>query len=202
MMSIRSQFSTSQEVKEPIDVLDEHGLRTGEVLSRKDIHLQGKIHRAVHFYLFDHDNNLLLQRRSLKVDHCANMLGISLTAHVDSGENSSVALYREIKEELNLNPSQMRIHFLFSFRQDAHLNSEYIDRQWNDVYACWHKFNIKDISFNTDEVSELKLIPFSLFKEMVFHKHDELVPFYYKECRDLIYFLNEKKLKLFIDGKF
>ena len=45
-----------------IDMLDENGISTGEILSRKDIHRLGKIHRAVHLYLFDSSNNLLLQR--------------------------------------------------------------------------------------------------------------------------------------------
>lgn len=36
-----------------IEVLNEHGHSTGEVLSRQAIHAQGKWHRAVHLYLFD-----------------------------------------------------------------------------------------------------------------------------------------------------
>ena len=37
----------------------------------------------------------------------------------------------------------------------------------NDVYACWHTFKIEDILFFLEETSELKLIPFSEFNEMV-----------------------------------
>ena len=40
-------------MKNAIDVLDESGLRTGEVLSRPNIHRLGKLHRVVHLYLFD-----------------------------------------------------------------------------------------------------------------------------------------------------
>ena len=52
-----------------IDVLDEHGLRTGEVLPRRGIHRLGKIHRAVRLYLFNPKNELLLQQRTTTVDH-------------------------------------------------------------------------------------------------------------------------------------
>jgi len=61
-----------------IDVLDEHGNPTGEVLSRQEVHTQGKIHRAVHLYLFDKSNNLLLQRRSFNADHYPGMFSISV----------------------------------------------------------------------------------------------------------------------------
>ncbi len=54
---------------EKIDVLDECGLRTGKMLSKQEIHALGKLHRAVHLYLFDQANKLLLQRRSDHTDH-------------------------------------------------------------------------------------------------------------------------------------
>lgn len=87
-----------------LDVLNDSGLRTGEVLPREEIHRLGKLHRAVHLYLFDLQGNILLQQRSAQVDHYPGEFSISLTAHVDKGESSSFALYREIQEELQLAP--------------------------------------------------------------------------------------------------
>lgn len=181
------------ETQDHIDVLDEYGIRTGEILPRKEIHALGKIHRAVHLYLFDRSNHLLLQRRSLTTDHYPGMLSISLTGHVDAGESSSAALFREIQEELHLNPLQMRIHFLFSFRQDVTVSPSYIDRQFNDVYACWHQFDTEKIEFNPEEISELQLVPFTKFKEMVFKKDSPLAPVYATECNQLIYLLDRIK---------
>lgn len=44
-----SQPSTTQSFpKDAIDVLDEQGHITGEILSRKEIHRLGKLHRAIH----------------------------------------------------------------------------------------------------------------------------------------------------------
>src|SRR6476659_4669064 len=144
-----------------IDVLDNQGIRTGEVLSRKEIHNLGKPHRAVHLYLFDMDDNILLQRRPSDVDHYPGMLSISLTGHVESGEFSQQALKREIKEELGISANDLNINFIFSFRQYVKIREDYIDKQFNDVYFCRHDFVLKDIKFNPQEVSELKLIHFS-----------------------------------------
>ena len=158
-------------------------------LSRKEIHKQGKIHRAVHLFLFDKNSNLLLQRRSDTVDHYPGMLSISLTGHVDAGESSSMTLRREIKEELGLDTKNMRLDFLFSFRRDATLSSEYIDRQINDVYACFHDFQLKDINFQAEEVKGVELIPFEKFKQMVKSKKSDLAPVYERECKEVVYFL-------------
>lgn len=194
-MSLTREFnvSKSETVAEPlIDVLDEFGIRTGESLTREQIHKLGKIHRAVHLYLFDESNNLLLQRRSNKTDHYPGMLSISLTGHVDAGEHSMAALKREIKEELNFDASLMKIEFLFSFRQDAFLSTSYTDRQFNDVYACWHKFKVDDILFDSNDISDVKLVSFLEFKTMVESEESELAPVYKKECADIVHFLRNQ----------
>jgi isopentenyldiphosphate isomerase len=174
-----------------IDVLDENGLRTGEVLPRKEIHKQGKLHRAVHLYLFDKSGKILLQQRSKNVDHYPELWGISLTGHIDAGESSTTALQREIQEELGLNPEKMKVSFLFSYRRDAVLNQTYIDRQFNDVYACFHDFKLEDIKFERSEVQAIDLIPFSRFKEMAEDTSGKsaLAPVYGRACVDVLYYL-------------
>lgn len=132
-----------------IDVLDENGIRTGEVLSRKKIHEMGKFHRAVHLYLLDQSKRLLLQKRSNQVDHFPGMFSISLSGHVDAGESSYGALKREIREELGFTPEELKVEFLFSFKQSMTVNPSYIDRQFNDVYLCFHNFDVKEINFVT-----------------------------------------------------
>ncbi len=181
---------------EKIDVLDEYGIRTGEILSRKEIHAQGKIHRAVHLYLFDKSNNLLLQRRSMDVDHYPGMFSISMTGHIDAGESSGQTVRRELKEELGLESTNAEIDFLFSFRQDAEISPTYIDRQFNDVYACWADFTIKDIKIQFKEVSEVKLVPFEEFNKMVAGGSETLAPVYEREAKDVVYFLRNRIVSL------
>src|SRR5260221_6633371 len=116
-----------------IDVLSNSGLRTGEMLPRSEIHRLGKHHRAVHLYIFNRKNEVLLQRRALTVDHFPGLLGISVTGHINAGEFSSNAVRREVEEELGINASQLKIDFLFSYVSEVIFNETYIDRQVNDV---------------------------------------------------------------------
>lgn len=175
-----------------IDVLDERGNKTGEVLSRKDIHQLGKIHRAVHLYLFDKANNLLLQRRSYNVDHYPGMLSISVTGHVDAGESSREAVEREFQEELGLKQNSAKIEFLFSLRQDAYLRQNYIDRQFNDIYVCWADFCMQDVALEAEAISEVKLVSFSEFENMVTKQTGDLVPVYKEACIQLVDLLKSR----------
>ena len=177
--------------KDLIDVLDCNGLRTGEKLQRKEIHELGKWHRAVHFYLFDSENNILLQKRSNFVDHYPNMLSISLTGHIDAGEGSFQALKREIEEELSLNSEKMDIQFLFSFKREAVLNPKYIDRQFNDVYMCKTDFNLKDLKKDESETAQFILVSLKKFIKMAESNDSELVPAYSDSLKDVLYFIKK-----------
>ncbi len=172
-----------------IDVLDESGLRTGEVLSRTEVHALGKPHRVIHLYLFNQDNMIVLQKRSQTVDHYPGAFTISVLAHVDAGESSMAAARREIREELGLNPDTFQIDFMFSYRRDAILSETYIDRHFNDVYIAKGVFSFAEISIDRAEVDAVELVPFDAFIDLVVDRNSRLADVYFDECHDLIYYL-------------
>ena len=174
-----------------LDVIDSNGDPTGEVLSRKEVHRLGKFHRAVHLYLFNKENNLLLQRRSAYADHYPSMFSISVTGHVDAGERSIEAVRRELEEELGLNANHEDFKLLFSSRRDATLSPTYIDRQINDIYACWLDFDSQNLYFDRTEVSEIKRVSLSHFKTMVESGDGEIVPVYGDDLKRVVPLVQE-----------
>jgi isopentenyl-diphosphate Delta-isomerase len=175
-----------------IDVLDDYGLRTGEVLTRDEVHRLGKPHRVVHLYLFDRSDRLLLQRRSLLTDHFPGVFSISVLGHVDAGDSSGKTVRREVAEELGIDATDLNFEFLFSYRRDAELSPTYIDRQFNDVYACWADFRLDNIRLSSNEVSEVKLVSIEEFRAMAENGSGDLAPVYADECRDLLYLLRDR----------
>jgi len=180
-----------------IILLNEQGLREGYTLSRKEVHEQGAIHRAVHLYIFDtQGEHILLQKRAATVDHYPNKYSISVVGHVDAGEYSHMAVKRELKEELGISIDH-DIEFLFSFRQDAELSPSYIDRQINDLYVCYIDQN-QPIKFEKKDVSTIQWVSFKAFQKMVeaaSRGQGDLAPVYTHSCTDLIYFLSHKNKK-------
>ncbi len=172
-----------------IDVLSESGLRTGEILPRAEIHRLGKYHRAIHLYLFNSSNELLLQKRSLTVDNFPGVFSISVLGHVNAGEFSADTVRREVEEELGIDASGLKIDFLFSYFSEATLNETYIDRQFNDIYVTRAEFDPALIRFDPSEVSAVEFVSFERFREMLADPASSLAPVYANECRDLVYFL-------------
>jgi isopentenyldiphosphate isomerase len=143
----------------------------------------------VHLYLFNSKNEVLLQKRSLTVDHAPGRFGISVTGHIRAGEFSSDSVKREVKEELGISACQLEIDFLFSYFQEVILDGTYIDRQFNDVYVTRADVEPEHIRFDRSEVTEVKFVPFKKFREMALGKSDDFTSVYANECRDLVYFL-------------
>jgi len=174
-----------------IDVLDEAGLRTGEVLPRTEIHRLGKRHRAVRIYLFNARNELLLQRRASTVDHAPNVFSISVVGHVNAGEYSALTVRRELAEELGVDAAHRPIDFLFSYYQEAILNDTYIDRQFNDIYMLRADLDLADFHVDSREVAEVKFVPFVEFLAMLEDASSVMARVYGQECRDLVYFMEK-----------
>lgn len=172
-----------------IDVLSPAGLRTGEILPRAEIHRLGKYHRAIHLYLLNSENELMLQRRALTVDNFPGTLSISVLGHVDAGETSASTVRREIEEELGLDASSLRIDFLFSYLSEATLAEDYIDRQFNDVYLTRAELDPAQLRFDPAEVAEIVFVPLERFRAMLADPASKLAPVYAAECGDLFYFL-------------
>lgn len=174
-----------------IDVLSREGLRTGEILSRTEVHRLGKYHRAIHLYLFNSKNEILLQKRALTVESYPGFYSISVLGHVNAGESSAETVRREVEEELGLDVDRLRFDFLFSFFQEATLSETYIDRQFSDVYITRADIDPAFIKFDPAEVAEIKFVSFERFREMVADHSSGLAPVYENECQDLIYFLGD-----------
>ncbi len=174
-----------------IDVLSPSGLRTGEILPRAEIHRLGKLHRAIHLYLFNARGELLLQRRSLTVDHAPGVFSISVVGHLDAGEFSASAVRREVEEELGLRAAALQIDFLFAYYQEAVLNETYIDRQFNDVYVTRLDLEPERIQFDTQAATEIQFVPFDTFRALVADPASSVAPVYANELRDIEYFLSD-----------
>lgn len=90
---------------EYLDVIDENGNVTGEVVDRKVAHDEGIRHRASHLWLVRKKNGkiqVLLQRRSSNKEAFPNCYDISSAGHVPAGDDFETSAIRELNEELGI----------------------------------------------------------------------------------------------------
>lgn len=90
---------------EYIDVCNEAGLPTGEIVERSVAHAQGIRHRTAHVWIVRFEGGrpqVLLQKRSLNKDSFPGQLDTSSAGHIPAGVEPADSALRELEEELGL----------------------------------------------------------------------------------------------------
>ena len=122
-------------VDELLDILDESGRPTGEVLEKSEAHRLGLWHRCFHCWICGSDAAgpyLLLQRRAAAKDTWPGYLDITAAGHLSAGEKTLDGL-REIEEELGLQVNPDRLVPLGTIKIEQQLPTGY-DRELHEIF--------------------------------------------------------------------
>ena len=90
---------------ELLDVVDENGTPTGEVVSRERAHGSGIRHRTAHVWLVRSRGGkiqILLQKRCESKDSWPGCYDISSAGHIPAGVDFIPSALRELREELGV----------------------------------------------------------------------------------------------------
>jgi isopentenyl-diphosphate delta-isomerase type 1 len=85
---------------EYLDVVDENDNIIGKA-TRSEVHSTGKIHRAVHVFVFNFKGELLLELRPLSKKQYPGQW-CDVCGHVGAGESYEEAAKKELKEEIGV----------------------------------------------------------------------------------------------------
>lgn len=148
---------------EYIDVLNEDGVKTGEILTRKEIHTKGLWHRAIVIAIINENNEILLQQRSANKDKNANLWDISVAGHISSGQDAVSAAAREINEEVMIGVeakvSITDFRYMFSYRVSQTFAEDYIENQYYDFFILRKNgIKIEHIRMQESEVQTVKFV--------------------------------------------
>ncbi len=157
--------------EELLDVLNENGIKTGEVLPRKEVHRQGLWHRIIVVAIVNEKNEILIQQRSHDKDKNPDMWDISVTGHLSAGQDSLTAATREISEEVSVSLGysvEVRdFRFMFSYRKEKKVNDDHYDRQFYDFFILRQNgLTDTNIKFQSSEVQAIKFVTINELNEM------------------------------------
>lgn len=131
---------------------------------------QGIAHRVSRVFLFNAEDELLIQRRG---DHLISFPGRwdhSASGHVDEGETYMEAAVREMQEEIGVTGVPLEEISKEYFEED--INGR-IAKRFNAVYTGQYD---GDVHANPDEVAEVRWISPATLKKWVDEKPDEFTP--------------------------
>lgn len=179
--------------KELIDVLDENGVKTGEVLERDEIHRKGLWHRSIVVAILNEKNEILLQQRSANKEKNAGMWDISVAGHVSTGQDSLSAAIREMEEEVSIhldNPININtFRYLFSYKTQKKYANDFIESQFFDFFLVRKEgLTIEDIKIQESELQAVKFVTLDEFITMYHNKmiverkpvYDELINYLHR----------------------
>ena len=167
---------------EYIDVLNEDGVRTGEILPRDEVHRQGLWHRGVIAVIINSKNQVLMQQRSATKDKFPNLWDLSVAAHITAGEDAVTALVREFNEEIGLLISrQIKVtdcRFVTSFKNTHYWEDKKLghvdEHAFYEFFVVYKDANINNLKFNDGEVQNIKWMDYFELQEL--KKEDKLHP--------------------------
>ena len=134
---------------ELLDIVDEQGNFTGQVMEREKAHDLNLLHWEVGVFIVNDKNEILLQKRSQNKRFSPNKWA-PCAGHVISGETQDSTAIREVEEELGikLSPGDLRI---LEERDVLKLESNSsLTRMYYVIY------NKNDFTIQTEELSEVK----------------------------------------------
>jgi isopentenyldiphosphate isomerase len=140
-------------VDELLDILDESGRPTGEVVLKSEAHRLGLWHRCFHCWICGSDpggSYLLLQRRAATKETWPNYLDVTAAGHLAAGEETLDGL-REVEEELGLRLAPDRLIPIGTRRVEQEIPGG-CDREVHEVFLVFDATPPEDLRLQKEEV--------------------------------------------------
>ncbi|MBN2459224.1 NUDIX domain-containing protein [Candidatus Woesearchaeota archaeon] len=160
---------------EKVDVLDNHGKLTGEIMLKTEAHKKGVWHRAVHIWVYNSKGELLLQKRAKKKKYYPGLWDISAAGHVSAGQSYQEAAQRELFEELGImcHAKALKPIKLWKLKQD--LSKPFLkNREFVKGYSLRWDGNVASLRLQEEEVEQAKLMPIDDFESNIMNDEKSL----------------------------
>ncbi|MGN1182895.1 MAG: NUDIX domain-containing protein [Faecalibacillus sp.] len=151
---------------ELLDIVDEKGNPTGQIIEREEAHQLGIRHRTSHVWILrkiDGHIQVLLQKRSDDKDSFPGFYDISSAGHIPAGVDFYSSALRELKEELGIDVLKDELidcgNRSFQFENIFH-HKIFKDNQVSKIFVLWKNLDESDFCFLDHEVSEVKWFDF------------------------------------------
>lgn len=148
---------------ELLDIVNDHDEVTGQAM-RSVVHQQGHQHRGVHVFLFNEQNEMLIQKRSADRVNSPSLLDCSVSEHVQAGESYFEAAMRGLKEEMGV--EGIEVQPLGKIQMEYGLN----DNEISVIYQG--RVDPKQVRFDAAEIAEVKYMSLDEIREGIIREKE------------------------------
>lgn len=148
---------------EPVDILDAHGDKIGQVMLKSEAHKKSLWHSGAHVWIYNSRGEVLLQLRAPDKIIRPNVWDVSAAGHIASGDTPEATAVREAKEELDLDIDPKKFKFIGIKKVDEAMDG-WNHRVFNWTYLLKADLDIKKLQLEADEVSDIRWLPVDEFE--------------------------------------
>jgi isopentenyl-diphosphate delta-isomerase len=161
------------------------------LMDKLEAHEKGALHRAVSVFIFNTDNQLLIQRRALEKYHTPGIWSNTACSHPKNKESAISCANRRLFEEMGI---ISRIIPVFSFLYKSSLSSTLIEHELDHVFIG---FSNKKPNPNPKEVYDWKYVAKNSLIRLLNETPDAFSPWLkicYERAFQKAYALNSQEL--------
>lgn len=142
---------------ELLSVVDEYDTPL-EPLPREKVKSEGYWFRAVHVWILNKENKVLVQKRSMNKDQGAGLWEPSVMGHIGHKDNYFTGAAREVSEEtgLSIKPEDLSLVKIY---KDNNF------REFRGVFICKVDFSLRNIKREEEEVDTSKFLSIPTLKK-------------------------------------
>lgn len=143
---------------EPVDILDENGNKTGQVLMKKEAHDQGLWHPVAHLWIYNSKGQILLQKRAPNKVVWPNIWDVAVAGHIIAGHKPKGTIIKEAEEELGIkiNPKNVDFYDLSKFENE--MPGNWVNRVFIYSYVTQMDLDISELTLEKEETSEVRWV--------------------------------------------
>ena len=146
--------------KEEVILVDENDIAIGS-MEKLEAHQKGILHRAFSVFIFNSNNELLLQRRALTKYHSSGLWTNTCCSHPQPNEDTLAAANRRLKEEMGM---QTSLTHKTSFIYKTNFDNGLTEHEFDHVFIGHTDTNP---TINPEEVDSYKWISLEELKASI-----------------------------------
>ncbi len=141
-------------------LVDKNDLQVG-VETKTEVHRRGILHRAFSIFVFNAEEQLLLQKRASEKYHSAGLWSNTCCGHPRPGDDIAVAAHRRLQEEMGFDCQLQEVTTLL---YHAYLPNNLIEHEFDHILIG--KSELIPLA-DPSEVSAWKWIDISVIRQMI-----------------------------------
>ena len=163
---------------EYLDIVDENGSPTGEIINRNDAHRDGILHRTAHVWVVreaDGKKQILLQKRSMEKESFPGLYDTSSAGHIPAGAEPMESALRELQEELGIRAGEEDLAYAGIFRiqyEKVFHGKLFRDNEVTWVYVYRKPVEITGLVLQQSEVDEVRWFDLDEVWEEIHHSRE------------------------------